>query len=132
MYRSLGVDTSDQGWLGTVDDVLVARQGSDAMVIVAEDPDGAERLASIGAGSIAARLPGPGNPRALVGYIQWVSTDPTHRRKGLALQITRALIAWFRQRQVSLIELHATPEAEPLYRSLGFEDLQNRALRLRR
>jgi GNAT superfamily N-acetyltransferase len=101
------------------------------MVFVAEDPISDGRLASIGAANIASRLPGPGNPEALVGYIQWVSTDPSYRRQGLARQITEALFYWLWDQKASVVELHASPNGEPLYRSLGFEDLPNPALQFR-
>ncbi len=53
-----------------------------------------------------------------MGYIQWVSTDFAWRRRGLARAITIALLDWITKRQVHPVELHATPEAEPV--GLGY------------
>ena len=61
---------------------------------------------------------------------QWVATEPDWRRRGLARAVMSELLAWYAQRNVTSIELHATVEAEPLYRSLGFsEGAGGRALR---
>jgi hypothetical protein len=40
-----------------------------------------------------------------------------------------SLLGWFEEHDVSAVELHATTEGEPLYRSLGFSDAGPRALR---
>ncbi|HKS53160.1 MAG TPA: hypothetical protein VJS67_14940 [Pseudonocardiaceae bacterium] len=37
-------------------------------------------------------LPGPGNPSARVGYVQWVCTDFGWRRRGLARAVTITLL----------------------------------------
>jgi len=42
-----------------------------------------------------------------------------------------ALLGWFSERDVHTVELHATPMAEALYRSMGFDDAGPRALRRR-
>jgi len=109
----------------------VGRLGVDVAVFVADVPGSTGRLAAIGAGTIATRLPSPANPSATVGYIQWVSTDPRWRRRGLARLITAALVGWFREREVGALELHATPDAAALYQSLGFELGANPGLRIR-
>jgi ribosomal protein S18 acetylase RimI-like enzyme len=77
-------------------------------------------LAASGAGTISTRLPSPNNPTARVGYIQWVATDPDARRRGHAREVMAALLDWYDERQVVVVELHATTDGEPLYRSLGF------------
>lgn len=41
------------------------------------------------------------------------------------------LLGWYFDRGVKTIELHATPMAEHLYRSMGFGESGGRALRLR-
>jgi GNAT superfamily N-acetyltransferase len=131
MYQAMGLDAADPTWRAAAAAALPRRLGADAVVFVADVPGSAGRLAATGAGTIATRLPGPANPMATVGYIQWVSTDPQWRRRGLARLITAALLGWFREREVRAVELHATPEAAALYRSLGFGPGANPGLRIR-
>lgn len=130
MYEAMGLDASGTAWRQAAATALASRLGGDTQVFVA-DPGQGGRLAATGAGVIATRLPGPANPAATVGYIQWVSTDPRWRRRGLARSITSALLAWFAERDVRAIELHATPQAAGLYRSLGFAPGGNPGLRVR-
>ena len=131
MYEAMGLDATGTVWRRAAVTAMAGRLGEDAMVFVADDPGTPGRLAATGAGVIATRLPGPANPAATVGYIQWVSTDPRWRRRGLARLITSTLITWFRDRDVRAIELHATPEGAGLYRSLGFGPGDNPGLRIR-
>ena len=131
MYEAMGLDAADPAWRTAAAAALASRPGADVAVFVADVPGSAGRLAATGAGTIATRLPGPANPRATVGYIQWVSTDPQWRRRGLARLITATLMGWFREREVGAVELHATPEAAALYRSFGFGPGANPGLRLR-
>jgi hypothetical protein len=97
---------------------------------VVDDPRDAGRLAASGAGSIARHLPGLRNPTALVGYVQWVATDVRWRRSGCSRTILGALLIWYAANDVRIVELHATASAEGLYRSLGFSEGPNPALRL--
>ena len=131
MYEAMGLDATGTVWRRAAVTAMAGRLGEDAMVFVADDPGTPGRLAAIGAGVIATRLPSPVNPAATVGYIQWVSTDPRWRRRGLARLITSTLITWFRDRDVRAIELHVTPEGAGLYRSLGFGPGDNPGLRIR-
>ncbi|MHB8296292.1 MAG: GNAT family N-acetyltransferase [Acidimicrobiales bacterium] len=131
MYEAMGIDASGEAWRLMAADQLRRRFGDDVMVFVVDDPTCPGRLAATGAGSIAARLPGPGNPSARVGYIQWASTDLAWRRRRLARAITVALIDWFGEQEVRSVELHATREGEPLYRALGFDQGTYPGLRIR-
>ena len=131
MYEAMGLDATGTAWRRAAVTAMASRLGEDAVVFVADDPGTPGRLAATGAGVIATRLPSPANPAATVGYIQWVSTDPRWRRRGLARLITSTLIEWFRDRDVRAIELHATPEGAGLYRSLGFAPGANPGLRIR-
>ena len=130
MYAAMGMDASGHAWREAAGQALATRLGRDAAVFVADSP-ATGRPAAAGAGTIARRLPGPANPGARVGYIQWVSTDPRWRRHGLARRITTALLEWFAGRDVRSVELHATGNAESLYRSLGFGPGPNPGLRIR-
>ena len=65
------------------------------------------------------------------GYVQWVATEPELRRRGAGRAVMRALLAWYGAAGVTVVELHATSDGEPLYRSLGFDDDGPPALRRR-
>jgi ribosomal protein S18 acetylase RimI-like enzyme len=65
------------------------------------------------------------------GYVQWVATDPEFRRRGHSRAVMVALLDWFRVNGVALVDLRATTDAEILYRSLGFTDVDTPTLRLR-
>ncbi|MGD3111260.1 GNAT family N-acetyltransferase [Streptomyces sp. YGL11-2] len=83
---------------------------------------GAPHLAACAVGRIEERLPAPGHPSGRFGFVFNVCTDPRYRGRGHARATTEALLAWFADRGVSRVDLHATHDAEPLYRSLGFTE----------
>ena len=67
----------------------------------------------------------PANPRFVNGHIGTVFnvyTVPDYRRLGLASQVMAELVSYAREEDLDLVELNATDEGYPLYRSLGFED----------
>lgn len=131
MYAAMGVDADVPGWDRAVHAALHQRLGQDVAVLVVDAPDGAGELAACGASVTALRLPGPSNLTAAVAYLQWVSTDPRWRRRGLARAVTTALLDDLRSRGVGVVELHATAQGEGLYRSLGFAPGPHPGLRLR-
>jgi GNAT superfamily N-acetyltransferase len=131
MYTEMGLDASDGLWQLAAREALDERLGHDVAVFVVDDARTHGRLAACGAASIATRLPARSNPAARFGYIQWVSTDFEWRRQGMARAITEALVRWLHERGARSIELHATPDGEALYRSLGFQEGPNPALRFR-
>jgi GNAT superfamily N-acetyltransferase len=53
--------------------------------------------------------------------VQWVATDPAHRRQGLGTRVMRALLADARRRGLRTASLQASPDGLPLYERLGFE-----------
>ncbi len=123
MYRSLGLEFDEDGWgrwRTSGVRAVRARLGADITVLVAEDPGAPDHLVACGAGVISERLPIAPNATARVGYIQWMSTEPGFRRRGLGRAVLRALLGWFESQGVDDIELHASPEGAPLYRSEGF------------
>ncbi|MFJ8042867.1 GNAT family N-acetyltransferase [Kitasatospora sp. NPDC096147] len=87
---------------------------------VVDDPARPGRLAACAVGTLERRLPAPGHPDGLFGFVFNICTDPDHRRRGLARACTVALLDWFDERRVTRIDLHAARGAEQLYRSLGF------------
>lgn len=130
MYESMGIDPAASGWSATARAALGQRVGRDLMVFVVDDPTRPGVLAACGAGTTALRLPGPRNLGAQVGYLQWVSTGPRWRRRGLARAVMSALVEGFRDQGVGAVELHATAQADSLYRSLGFSQGHSPGLRL--
>jgi GNAT superfamily N-acetyltransferase len=120
MFESMGTDSSDPGWQAAGERHVRERLGVDLAVYVADGPHG--RLVASAAGTVSQRLPTPNNPSALVGYIQWVCTEADWRGKGLGRAVMEALLAWYDGEEVAVVELHATPVGEPLYRSLGFNE----------
>jgi GNAT superfamily N-acetyltransferase len=122
MFRSLGLTLDEDGWgswRSSAVRAVSARLGVDLAVVVAEDTGVPGRLVACGAGAVSERLPGPAAD-ARVGYIQWMSTEPDFRRRGLGRAVLRALLEWFESEGVDSVELHASPDGAPLYRSEGF------------
>jgi GNAT superfamily N-acetyltransferase len=130
MYASMGHDITQPEWIAAARDAFTSRLGGDLAVFVVDAPDRAG-LAASGAGTISTRLPAPNNVSARVGYIQWVATDEDARRQGHGGAVMTALLDWYAEQHVPVVELHATPDGEPLYRELGFSDLGPIALRRR-
>lgn len=71
---------------------------------------------------LVTKPPSPRFPHGQTGTLFNVYTVPEHRRRGLASQVMERLIAAARDLKLDVIELHATDEGYPLYRSLGFAD----------
>ncbi|ASW55135.1 GNAT family N-acetyltransferase [Plantactinospora sp. KBS50] len=95
------------------------------------DRDGTGALAACAVGTVELRLGGPDNPSGRVGHVFNVATDPDRRRRGYSRACVSALLDWFRAADVRRIDLRASAEGEPLYRSLGFVRTRDPAMRLR-
>lgn len=81
-------------------------------------------VATLGAG-----LPGPGFPRGRNGSMSTVFVEPAHRGRGLARALVEAALEWLDDHRAEVIDLHATPQAERLYREFGFDSPRSPALR---
>ncbi|MFE0045183.1 GNAT family N-acetyltransferase [Streptomyces albireticuli] len=90
--------------------------------VVDGDAAGPAHLAACAVGRVEERLPAPGHPAGLFGFVFNVCTDPRYRGRGMARATTEALLDWFAERGVTRVDLHATEDAEPLYRGLGFAE----------
>ncbi|MYR91451.1 GNAT family N-acetyltransferase, partial [Streptomyces sp. SID685] len=64
------------------------------------------------------------------GYVFSVATDPDARRRGYARACMDELLAWFRARGAGHVLLTASPDAQPLYESLGFTRDPDPSMRL--
>lgn len=65
-------------------------------------------------------VPTPVTPLSIRGYLFNVYTEPSHRRRGLALRLTDAALELARDMGLEIVELHASLEAEGMYQRLGF------------
>lgn len=91
-------------------------------------PDGA--IAGGGSLWIMDWVPGPPNPDGRRGNILNVYVTPAHRRRGLARQIMKAILAWCAENRVSSLLLHASPDGRHLYETLGFSPSNEMRLQL--
>jgi GNAT superfamily N-acetyltransferase len=98
-----------------------------AFVVDHEEPG---RLAACAVGTIDHRLASPRFANGLAGYVYNVATDPDSRRRGCSRACMEGLIGWFREHGVARVDLWASDEGGPLYRSLGFRDHGAPSLRL--
>ena len=111
------------GWEAHAAEVF--RSGLADGSVVAFVVDGPDGLVAAGVGTVAQRIPGPGNHSGRFGFVQSMATDPDWRRRGLARAVFAALVDWFRAEGITAIDLHASPDGEALYRSFGFREGPN-------
>jgi ribosomal protein S18 acetylase RimI-like enzyme len=83
---------------------------------------GTPHLAACAVGRVEERLPAPRHPAGRFGFVFNVCTDPRYEGRGYARATTEALLDWFAGQGVTRVDLHATDDAEHLYRSLGFTE----------
>ncbi|SEC48635.1 Acetyltransferase (GNAT) domain-containing protein [Streptomyces sp. 3213] len=126
LFEDLGGDffnpaSADGAWLDALAVVLKEQLTADTVrILVVDGDDGA--VAACGIGTVEQRLPGPHLCNGRIGQVLGVVTDPAHRRRGHSRSIMRSLLDWFRDSDVSRVDLHASAEGEPLYRALGFTE----------
>jgi GNAT superfamily N-acetyltransferase len=90
--------------------------------VVDGDRPGPPHLAASAVGRVEERLPAPGHPSGRFGFVFNVCTDERYRGRGYARATTEALLDWMAGRGVTRVDLHATEDAEHLYRSMGFTE----------
>jgi GNAT superfamily N-acetyltransferase len=88
-------------------------------------------LVAYGAATITEHLPGPGRPDGRKAYVVSMATAPAWRRRGLARAILLDLVEWARAEGLDVVDLHASADGLPLYRSVGFEPSPFTAMTLR-
>ncbi|MGW6020348.1 GNAT family N-acetyltransferase [Streptomyces sp. NPDC055099] len=139
LFENLGGEyfsppSGDSGWQDDLAVVLKNHMATEGMRILVVDGDGdgdagsGKGLAACAIGSVEQRLPGPHLRNGRVGLVIGVVTDPAHRRRGHSRALMGALLDWFREREVTRVDLYASPEGAPLYRDLGFVDHPDPAL----
>ncbi|MFJ3229030.1 GNAT family N-acetyltransferase [Streptomyces sp. NPDC086783] len=91
----------------------------DARAFVADARDGT--MAACALGLIHPVLAAPAYPRGRAARVQMVATQPVFRRCGYARAVVSTLLEHLADvEDVTLFELHTSPEAASLYRELGF------------
>lgn len=115
MFCDLGTTVTSTSWEAAARDRLTS---TDVGTFVAVDAT--DRPIAVAVGVVDRRLPSPRRPTGLIGYLEWLATDPRHRRRGAARLAVTALLAWFDDQGVTAIDVHASPAARPLYERLGF------------
>ncbi|GGS46947.1 GNAT family N-acetyltransferase [Streptomyces violaceus] len=123
MIDSLFASDPSTRWHGESLPTLKTKLGEpeeDFVAFVVDHPERPGALASLVAGTIDYRIGKPGDPQGKVGFVFSVATDPDARRRGYARACMQTLLEWFRTRGARRVQLTTSPEAEPLYVSLGF------------
>ncbi|MEU0786487.1 GNAT family N-acetyltransferase [Streptomyces sp. NPDC006173] len=111
----------DEEWIRRSADELAPRlaPGGDARAFVVDAPDGS--MAACALGLIHPVLSAPAYPRGLAARVHIVATHPGFRRRGYARAVLTTLVDHLADAEgVTLFELNASVEAQPLYRELGF------------
>ncbi|MGN5378534.1 GNAT family N-acetyltransferase [Streptomyces sp. MUSC 14] len=108
----------------------LAGEAGDFAAFVVDHPERPGALAALTVGTLEYRIGKAGNPHGRVGHVFSVATDPDARRRGYARACMEELLAWFRAQGAGHVLLNASPEAEPLYASLGFTRDPDPSMRL--
>ena len=87
---------------------------------------------AVAVGIIDQRLPSPRRSQGQIGYIEWLATTAMSRRQGAARSATTALLQWFDEHEIDVVDVHSSPSAQPIYSSLGFNDPTSRPMRRKR
>lgn len=131
MFTALGI--MDDGEWQAPARARCAQGLADGTVVafVVDDPGRTRGLVASAAASVQPRLPTPLNHDGRTAYVQWVATDPEWRHNGLGRAVMESLVGWASRERITYLDLHASPDGDPLYRSMGFAPSPNPELRLR-
>lgn len=135
MFDGMGHDAGadDDPWRSEARDrfaTWLADPGLAAAFVAVDPSDG---VVAGAVGLVDRRIPSPGRLEDRGGRVLSVATHPEHRRRGLARACVGALLDWFEHEAgVPVVDLAASPDGEPLYRTLGFTPSYGTALRLSR
>ena len=124
-----GIPVARYRCAGSVDECLAAGDEIGYPVVLKVDAEGIVHKTESGGVVIDQHPPGPSNLSGQIGYIMNLVTIPSHRRRGIAQRVMRAMMKWLAERDIHRVTLHATEEGRPLYQELGFVD--NNEMRLK-
>ena len=124
MFVDLGTTEIPESWNGDAEHALRTRAEAAAFVTVDDD-----RIVAVAVGLVEQRLPSPRRPDGRIGYVEWLATAVSDRRRGAARLAMDALMAWFSEQGLKVVDVHASAAASPLYRQLGFSEPQSTSLR---
>lgn len=90
-----------------------------ALIATIDDED-------VGCGALCLNeeLPSPDNPSGRCGYLMNIYVRKPFRNNGIAHQIVKKLLEIAREKECGKIYLETTEEGRPLYRSLGFSEME--------
>lgn len=123
MFQAMGTPTpvlEEEAWRHAAREWFGTRiEDSNTRIVVIEESG------QIVAGGLAEVLPGipaPSMPHGRLGFVSNVATLPDARGRGLGRTVMTELVRWLDQEtDADRIDLAATADGEPLYRSLGFD-----------
>jgi ribosomal protein S18 acetylase RimI-like enzyme len=123
MFEGMGFGVSDLGpaWRQHSIGHFQARlrdTGEFAAFVI--DKPGATGLAACAVGWLNPHLMALNDLSGRRGYIANACTDEDYRSRGYGRATITPLLDWMRAAAVSRVDLHASVDGEPLYRSLGF------------
>jgi GNAT superfamily N-acetyltransferase len=127
MFRDLGTTTVPAIWPAELRQALAVRLGRDVAAFVTVEATGTPVAVAVGV--VDLRLPSPRRPTGRIGYVEWLATDPAHRRRGAARLALVELLRWFDEQGISTVDVHASDAARSLYAGLGFGPPTATALR---
>jgi ribosomal protein S18 acetylase RimI-like enzyme len=99
-------------WNDPAADIALARQGSNAAVLLGRDSDAV----------VASVLVGHDGHR---GWVYYVAVDPQHRKKGLGRAIMAAAEEWLRARGILKLQLMVRPDniqVQAFYETLDYDE----------
>jgi GNAT superfamily N-acetyltransferase len=122
MWNDMGFDEVEGQWqTGATEFFSKGFRDGESFAYVVDDPHHDGRLVAIGCGTIYSVVPAFWLPSGKMGYAHWFFTDEQWRRRGIAGQVLDAVIAEFRQSDITRVQLHATESGVPLYVQRNFE-----------
>jgi hypothetical protein len=130
MFQDLGTTVLPGSWRHNLQQALASRLWSDVAAFVAVGP--ADMPIAVAVGIVDQRLPSPRRLGGQIGYVEWLATSAGSRRKGAARAATTALLQWFDEHEIDVVDVHSSPSAQPIYSSLGFNDPTSRPMRRKR
>lgn len=127
MFAEMGVASDGVGWAGSARGWFARAVDDPAVCLVVVERDG--ELLSCGLAELRLGAPGPTCPTGVTAQLSNLVTRPGSRGRGLAGRCLAELLEWSGE-HADRAELHASGQGIGLYRSWGFVETTNPAMRL--